>query len=209
MSCLLLGQNKTMGTLYLIGASILWGVVHSLLASHAAKNALRRAFGALAFDRLYRFSYNLFSLASFFPLWMMLVTFADAPLYRIPEPWVYGTTILQGVAAVALIAGVMQTGPFEFAGLSQLVDLGEQKPAALVTDGLYAYVRHPLYTAGLVFIWLSDQMTVNRLALFAVFTIYIIIGAFFEERKLLKDFGPVYAEYKAKTPMLIPGIRKS
>ncbi|RPH62951.1 MAG: isoprenylcysteine carboxylmethyltransferase family protein [Chloroflexi bacterium] len=196
-----------MGTLYLIGASILWGVVHSFLASHTAKNALRRAFGAIAFDRLYRFSYNFFSLASFFPIWMMLVTFPDTALYRIPEPWVYLATLLQGLAAIALIAGVMQTGPFEFAGLSQLVDLGERKAETLVTDGLYAYVRHPLYTAGLVFIWLVPEMTLNRLALFAVFTLYIIIGAYFEERKLLRDFGPVYAEYKAKTPMLIPIIR--
>lgn len=197
-----------MGTLTLIGASILWGVVHSFLASHSAKNALRRAFGAVAFDRLYRFSYNLFSLASFSPLALMLVSFPDTPLYRIPEPWVYVTTIIQGLAAIALIAGVMQTGPFEFAGLSQLVELGERKPEKLVTDGLYAYVRHPLYTAGLVFIWFSDQMTVNRLALFAVFTLYIVIGAYFEERKLLRDFGQVYADYKAKTPMLIPRLRR-
>jgi protein-S-isoprenylcysteine O-methyltransferase Ste14 len=196
-----------MGTLTLIGASILWGQVHSFLASHTAKNALRRAFGAIAFDRLYRFSYNFFSLASFFPIWMMLVTFPDAALYRIPEPWVYLTTILQGLAAIALIAGVMQTGPLEFAGLAQLVEIGPAKSSSLVMDGLYAYVRHPLYTAGLVFIWLVPEMTVNRLALFVVFTLYIVIGAYFEERKLLRDFGPVYAEYKAKTPMLIPILR--
>jgi methanethiol S-methyltransferase len=196
------------GTLYLIGASVLWGVVHSYLASHGAKAAIRRMVGVAAFDRLYRFAYNLFSLASFAPLGMMLVIFPDTPLYRIPEPWVYVTVILQGLAAVALMAGVMQTGPFEFAGLSQLVQIGQGKPAKLVTDGLYAYVRHPLYTAGLAFIWLSEQMTINRLVLFSIFTLYIVIGAYFEERKLLKDFGAVYAEYKDKTPMLIPGLRK-
>jgi protein-S-isoprenylcysteine O-methyltransferase Ste14 len=35
-------------------------------------------------------------------------------------------------------------------------------------------------------------------------TLYIIIGAYFEERKLLRDFGDAYAGYKRKTPMLIP-----
>lgn len=51
-------------------------------------------------------------------------------------------------------------------------------------------------------------MTVNRLALLVVFMLYILIGAWFEERKLLKDFGPVYTEYKARVPMLIPKIIK-
>jgi protein-S-isoprenylcysteine O-methyltransferase Ste14 len=49
-------------------------------------------------------------------------------------------------------------------------------------------------------------MTVNRLVLLATFTLYILIGAWFEERKLLKDFGPAYAEYKTRVPMLFPKI---
>src|SRR5512133_936460 len=193
------------GTLYLIGASVLWGVVHSILASHGFKHLIRQAVGALAFYRLYRLAYNVFSLASLFPIAVMLFTLPDQPLYNIPEPWVYLTTIIQGLAAFALIAGVMQTGPLEFMGLAQLaLTYGDSKPAELVTSGLYSYVRHPLYTAGLLFIWFSPSMTVNRLALWIVFTIYIVVGAFFEERKLLTDFGAAYVEYKSKTPMLIP-----
>jgi len=83
---------------------------------------------------------------------------------------------------------------------------GDSKPADLVTTGLYGYVRHPLYSAGLVFIWFSPEMTVNRLVLWIVFSFYLLIGAWFEERKLLRDFGSTYAEYKARTPMLIPKI---
>ncbi|MCS6993685.1 MAG: isoprenylcysteine carboxylmethyltransferase family protein [Anaerolineales bacterium] len=194
-----------MGTLYLIVASILWGVVHSLLASHTAKQAARRAFGPAA-DRLYRFSYNLFSLASFVPILGMLLLFPDQNLYVIPEPWVYLSVLLQGAAFFALVAGVMQTGPFEFAGLTQLAGL--DAPKKLVTDGLYAYVRHPLYTAGLVFLWAWPEMTVNRLAVWVVFSLYLVIGAWFEERKLLQEFGEEYAAYRARTPMLIPRLRR-
>jgi protein-S-isoprenylcysteine O-methyltransferase Ste14 len=195
------------GTPYLIGASVLWGMAHSILASHGFKHLIRQAVGSAVYFQLYRFSYNVFAAASLFPIVLMLMEFPDQPLYAIPLPWVYLTSIIQGLAAIALIVGVMQTGPLEFAGLAQLsASYGDSKPAELVTGGLYAYVRHPLYTAGLVFIWFSPEMTVNRLALWSVFTIYIIIGALFEERKLLKDFGSLYAEYKAKTPMLIPAI---
>jgi len=85
----------------------------------------------------------------------------------------------------------------------------ESQPTRLVTDGLYAYIRHPLYIAGLIFIWFSPDMTLNRLVLWVILSLYILIGAYFEERKLLNDFGVEYAEYKAKTPMLIPGLSKS
>ena len=73
-------------------------------------------------------------------------------------------------------------------------------------DGLYRYVRHPLYTAGLVFIWLLPIMTWNLLALNIGLTAYILIGATFEERKMLNQFGEKYADYRCKTPMLIPGM---
>ncbi|GAB4491859.1 MAG: isoprenylcysteine carboxylmethyltransferase family protein [Anaerolineales bacterium] len=195
-----------MGTLYLIVASTLWGVIHSILASHTVKDAARRFFGP-ASDRLYRFSYNIFSAASIFPILLMLFTFPDQPLYAIPEPWVYLSVLIQGAAFFALVAGVMQTGPFEFAGLTQLAGLEPGTPPRLVTDGLYAHVRHPLYTAGLAFLWAWPDMTVNRLAVWIVFSLYLLIGAWFEERKLLKDFGQEYADYKARTPMLLPKIK--
>ncbi len=193
------------GTIYLIGASVLWGLVHSILASHGFKHSVRSLFGAAAFYRLYRFSYNVFAIASLGPVFLMLVTFPDRVLYSLPAPWVYLMTVVQGLAVFALIAGVMQTGPMEFAGLAQLSPYYEDaKAGELVTGGLYAYVRHPLYTAGLIFIWFSPEMTLNRLALWIIFSIYIVIGAYFEERKLLRDFGAAYADYKAKTPMLLP-----
>jgi protein-S-isoprenylcysteine O-methyltransferase Ste14 len=72
---------------------------------------------------------------------------------------------------------------------------------------LYRWVRHPLYTAGLLFIWLTPIMTLNTLVVFIAATVYILVGAFFEERKLEREFGQAYREYKAATPMLIPGLK--
>jgi protein-S-isoprenylcysteine O-methyltransferase Ste14 len=151
----------------------------------------------------------LFSVASFFPVLLMLITFPDQQLYSIPVPWVYLSAIVQGLAVFASIACVMQTGPMEFAGLAQLSPYyDDSQPARLVTDGFYAYVRHPLYTAGLVFLWFSPDMSVNRLALWVILSVYILVGAYFEERKLQTDFGPAYSEYKARTPMLFPNLLK-
>ena len=77
----------------------------------------------------------------------------------------------------------------------------------LVTNGLYRYVRHPLYTFSLLILWLSPSMSMNSVVVYAALTIYVLIGIFFEERKLLREFGQPYAQYKSVTPMLVPALK--
>jgi protein-S-isoprenylcysteine O-methyltransferase Ste14 len=140
---------------------------------------------------------------------LLPILLIDEQIYRIPLPWVIFTLALQLFAIVILVLGVRQTGTTSFIGLSQLLLPEDTSPPRLVTDGLYRYVRHPLYTCGLVIIWLTPIMTWNLLALIVGLTAYIIIGAYFEERKLLLEFGDAYAEYRQRTPMLIPSLRVS
>jgi protein-S-isoprenylcysteine O-methyltransferase Ste14 len=193
-----------MNILILISAFAAWGIVHSLLASLALKDFFRKTFGD-GFIRLYRLGYNIFSALSILPiLWLMWIL-PNHTLYLIPAPWKYLMLAGQGVAAFLLLYGVLQTDTLSFVGLRQLVE-PDGKPGALVTGGLYRFVRHPLYSAGLLFLWLTATMTLNQLIVYICATIYIFVGAYFEERKLLREFGVVYAEYKAVTPMIIPGL---
>ena len=85
---------------------------------------------------------------------------------------------------------------------------GPTPPAQLVTGGFYRWVRHPLYTAGLVFIWLTSIMTSSLLALNIGLTLYLVLGAIYDERKLVREFGDVYVRYQVRVPMLIPGLRR-
>lgn len=190
-----------MGTLLLVFASAFWGLVHSWTASVKFKEAVLRVFGVKSMN-WYRLFYNIFSTITFLPLLVLVVTLPDQFLYEIPDPWVDTTLIFQLMAAIVLLVGVLQTDVWSFLGLKQL--MGGSTENRMVTGGLYRFVRHPLYTAGLVFIWLTPVMTVNRLVLYLSLTIYIIIGAYFEERKLKREFGKEYEEYQTKTPMLIP-----
>jgi protein-S-isoprenylcysteine O-methyltransferase Ste14 len=50
-------------------------------------------------------------------------------------------------------------------------------------------------------------VTVNSFIAYISLTVYILVGAYFEERKLLREFGQEYAEYRSVTPMLIPGLK--
>ena len=50
-------------------------------------------------------------------------------------------------------------------------------------------------------------MTGNLLALNLGITVYLVVGALYEERKLVRLFGEEYIKYRERTPMLIPGLR--
>jgi protein-S-isoprenylcysteine O-methyltransferase Ste14 len=195
----------TSGFWLVLLAVLAYGVVHSFLASLWAKGRARRWFGTLA-DRTYRLLYNIFALVSFLPVFALVGLLPDRTLYSIPFPWVLITSLGQVTAVVALMLGLFQTDVWTFLGVRQLVQPATGDQPILVIKGLYRWVRHPLYTAGLIFIWLTPVMTANLLAMNIGLTIYIILGAQFEERRLLREFGQAYVEYRKSTPMLVPGL---
>jgi protein-S-isoprenylcysteine O-methyltransferase Ste14 len=47
-------------------------------------------------------------------------------------------------------------------------------------------------------------MTANTLAVFGALTVYLLVGAALEERRLLREFGDAYGDYRRSTPMLLP-----
>jgi protein-S-isoprenylcysteine O-methyltransferase Ste14 len=185
-------------------AVLIWGIVHSILASIEAKDWVQRTLGSAGM-RFYRMAYNIFSVISFAPILWLMAVLPDQMLYQIPAPWLYLSLGGQLAAAVMLVVGVLQIDTLSFVGLRQLIE-GQERSSQLITRGLYRWVRHPLYTAGLIFIWLTPVVSQNSLVVFVAATVYIIVGAIFEERKLEREFGAAYAEYKAATPMLIPGL---
>ncbi|HKI54494.1 MAG TPA: isoprenylcysteine carboxylmethyltransferase family protein [Anaerolineales bacterium] len=189
---------------WLILVIVVWGVVHSIMASLGFKNLLQRTFGD-GVMRFYRLLYNVFSALSFFPILYMMVVLPNRDLYQVSSPWNYLMLVGQGLSVLMLIIAVLQTDTLAFIGLRQIVT--DDENGKLVTDGLYRFIRHPLYTFGLLILWLTPSMTINSLIVYISLTIYILVGAYFEERKLLRVFGQEYADYKAATPMLIPGLK--
>ncbi len=77
----------------------------------------------------------------------------------------------------------------------------------LITDGIYAYVRHPLYL-GLLLIVLSSPLIMNGFIslvyayAFMPFIMYKRIRR--EESLLIEKFGNLYLQYMKKVPALFP-----
>lgn len=196
---------------WVLASAGVYGVLHSLLASHTTKGWAEAVFGLQA-QRFYRLAYVLLAIITTPALLLLVVLLPDRPFYTIPFPWVILTLLAQGGAAMGLLASVSQTGAAHFLGLQQMRQpqplLSRSTPQQLVTRGLYRYVRHPIYTFSFILLWLFPIVTWNVLALMIGLTVYTFIGTICEERKLRAEFGDAYEMYRRQTPMLIPDFRR-
>ena len=80
----------------------------------------------------------------------------------------------------------------------------------LVTRGPYRFCRHPM-VFGALCVYLSLVIFMNSVIGLLALLILICLAAIYlrnsEEKRLLKDFGDEYLEYKKKVPMLFPLIK--
>jgi len=180
--------------------------LHSLLAANALK-----AWGSThlpGFDRWYRLFYNTVALVTLLPLpW--LLGLPDRLLYHVPAPWAWLLWAGQGLSALALLVSVLQANPAYFMGMAQLAGDPEEKGDRLVINGFYRYVRHPLYLFSILFLWLSPVMTLNRLVVYGLATLYFYVGSLHEEGRLERTFGRAYRDYRQTVPRLFPSLRRS
>lgn len=81
----------------------------------------------------------------------------------------------------------------------------------LVTDGLYAFVRHPQYTG--LFIALFGEGVVHWPTLFSVGLFPVVVLTYTwlarrEEQQMLAQYGQAYRVYQRQVPMFIPRWRQ-
>ena len=78
----------------------------------------------------------------------------------------------------------------------------------VVEEGLYRYVRHPMYSSLLFLGWGAFFKHINGLnvGLILLASAFLIATAKVEERENIRFFGPVYTEYMQRTKMFIPWL---
>lgn len=180
-----------------------YGVLHSVLASLALKAWARRVFGP-GVERWYRLVYNIIAVVTLLPLLPLLAWLPGPTLYVVPSPWRWLMVGGQLLALAALGVSLLQTGLFHFLGLAQVVAAQPGETGKLNVGGFYGWVRHPLYFFSLLLLWLTPAMTLNLLVTYLLLTLYFYVGTFFEERRLLIEFGSAYRAYQQRVPRLIP-----
>ncbi len=84
--------------------------------------------------------------------------------------------------------------------------VGFEKTTQLVTEGIYRYIRHPLYSSLLFLAWgvffKCPSWTGGCLAVIATF--FLTMTAKVEENENIKFFGDSYRHYMMQSKMFIP-----
>ena len=84
--------------------------------------------------------------------------------------------------------------------------LAFEKTTALVTTGIYAYIRHPLYSSLLLLTWgiYFKALSLGSTALVLVTTTFLVATARADEAECMRFFGDDYQTYMRKTKRFIP-----
>ena len=189
--------------LMVIGAWLSYFLLHSLLASLAAKRLVARRWPGLM--PAYRLFFNTLAMLLLIPpLWLTYRW--DGPwLWRWEGPWWW---LANGLALLALALfwwSLRWYDSGEFIGLRQWrrQERRVEDQERFHVSPLHRWVRHPWYSLGLVLVWTRD-MNLALLWTAILITLYFVVGSRLEERKLMTYHGRAYARYRERVPGLIP-----
>lgn len=76
-------------------------------------------------------------------------------------------------------------------------------PANWRLSGILGVIRHPWYLATILLIW-ARPLDISAILINSILAVYVLTGAFLEEKKLLLEFGDKYRAYQNKVSMFIP-----
>jgi len=153
----------------------------------------------------------------------LVLTFVALLYQRVPAPPLFvlhgpsrSMVGVAGLLAVALIAWtIVALRTFDPFGLRPIrkhlrecraasPDATPFRAKAFVVRGPFRWVRHPLYSAIIVLLWATPQISLARLELAVLWTAWILVATLLEERDLVTDFGETYRQYCKQVPMLFP-----
>lgn len=204
-----------------ITAFAVFGLLHSVGAQEPFKNALTRWTGPFFVDHFWRLVYcGLSYWALYYGVatlhWARNIEY-DAWLIAYPE-WLWQIVIVLHLGSIALLyAAFLQSDYLEFLGLKQayrglLKIFGKATSRSdfelfgthrLEVGGVYGWVRHPMMVAGLLFL-LTSGPSLNNIVYTAMYITYMVIGGYYEERRMVKIFADEYQRYQCRVGAFIP-----
>jgi len=135
-------------------------------------------------------------------VWIVSPVLSSADYLLCPLPWAAGAALLGAGLWLFHLS-------HRDLGENWSITLEVREGHRLVTNGLYARVRHPMYLALLVYgigqaLALPNWLAGPSYAAAMLLLIACRLGP--EERMMLEAFGEEYEAYRARTKRLVPGV---
>jgi len=187
----------------LVALWIAFGVLHSVLAAGWWKQKMQTWLGTNY--KYYPLAYSIFAAVSMILILVFQFTMQSPLLFKMPL-WGKVLAAIPVLAGLSIMLIICRKYFFYLSGIS--VFYNTQPDAVLQTNGLHRYMRHPLYFGTLLFIWSLFLLMpyLNHLLACFIITIYTLLGAQIEEKKLVEQFGEKYIKYKKQVPMIVPRL---
>jgi len=204
-----------------IAAFAVFGLLHSVGAQEPFKNALARWSGSFFVDYFWRLVY---CGLSYWALYYGVASFhwarnIDHDVWLVAYPdWLWRVVVALHLGSIAFIyTAFLQSDYLEFLGFKQayrglLMIFGRSREFTdlelfgthrLVVSGVYSWVRHPIMVGGLLFL-LTSGPSLNNIVYTAMYTAYMVIGGYYEERRMIKIFGEDYRRYQRRVGAFFP-----
>jgi protein-S-isoprenylcysteine O-methyltransferase Ste14 len=203
-------------------ATTAFALVHSALASHAAKRQAGRLLGQRRSDAFYRLFFVDQSVLGFAGLIAYGARLPQRTLYRVTGPAALLLRAGQAGGLACLYAAARQPGVAYLAGISNLQAWRHGLPMSagphaqgpergpdgrLTVAGPYLWSRHPLNFCGIPIFWFTPHMTTRRLAFNFVSIAYFMLGSMHEESRLAAAYGERYRQYqRSAVPFFWPSL---
>lgn len=181
---------------YLILYLLFYTILHSILAMDRVKAHLYR----LIPQRYYRLIYSILSTILLIPI--PFLPWPSGTFYHIFTPLSNLFRLIQLAGVLCFLWTLRHTALGDFLGWAHLKPSPLQ--TELITTGPYRLCRHPLYFFGSLIFVAHPHMSHAHLILTLWLVLYFWIGSYFEERRLLRQFGHTYQTYQETIPRFIP-----
>jgi len=186
--------------------ALLWlsfGAGHTVLTMPSVKQRFEPMLGGG-----YRLSYNLLAVVHLGVVLLIGRVLLSSNRFDLLNSWPFSllSMMLVVLGILLMLLALRQYDLGQFSGLAQMRTAKSDRSVnlePLSVSGMNRWVRHPLYSGLFLFLWGGALSPLGFwTAVFA--SVYVIIGAYYEEQKLLIVYGDAYAEYKSRVPAFFP-----
>ncbi len=202
-----------MNIIFAVSLWFIFGLIHSYLARPIFKVKIKKIFGIVFERHFYRFFYFISQCIFFYFIYGLIKNLEHGRIiFQIPNQYILIYYFFYIFSNLFLIISVLQFNVSEFVGIKQIIEYFKKENKSqsndLNTNFLYKYLRHPMYL-GIILVYVFSHTIFTEIFFINLFCIilYIEIGAYYEEKSLLKQFGEKYKNYKSRTYKYIPFFR--